>query len=82
MEFMREIGIYQKDGAKLIGSVPIDIAKTKLIEIFSIDTEEDPNALKVYNISEEQYLQLSVLVPALLSYKFDNVEMFCESFQA
>lgn len=82
MEFIREIGIYQKESEKMIDSISINIDTAKLIEIFNVDLNDDPNVFKIYNIDKKQYLEISKLVPEILKFNFEDVEMFYECFQS
>lgn len=81
MTVSREIGIYQKDGDELIDNFQINLSINRLIEIFNIDIEDDPNVYKEYDINENEYLQLKELVPELSKYDFNHVFMSYECYQ-
>lgn len=81
MNVSREIGIYQKNGDKLLANFQINISLNKLIEIFEIDSNDDPEMFKEYNIDYHIYLQLKELVPELLKFDFNDVFMSYECYQ-
>ncbi len=82
MKVSREIAIYQKKDEKYIESFEIDLSVDKLVNILSVDTDEDPNVFMVYDINKEQYTQIQKIIPSLKEIDFDNGELFYECFQA
>ncbi len=81
MKLKREIAIYQKDGDKYIDSFEINLPIEKLVNILNVDLEDDPEIYNVYEIDENQYLQLKELVPELSKINFHKVAMFYECCQ-
>lgn len=82
MKIIRELGVYQRNGEKFITSIPLDINKLELIRILKVDIKTDPDVLKIYGIDNKRYFEFSKLVPNLLKYNLEDVEIFYECFQA
>jgi len=82
MNLSREICIYEKEGDKLLASIPINnIELSRLINILNINEKDDPYVCKIYHLSKSQLEKLSKYIPELLKYNFENFSFYFECFQ-
>lgn len=81
MDVLREINIYEKIGSALIKSFQVNIELNQLIKILDIDLEEDPFVYKVYNISEDEFIQFTLYIPTLSQYDFEEFSFYYECYK-
>lgn len=81
MKIIREIAFYEKTGETHIESFSINIPLAKLISILDVDIEDDPEVYKIYEINENQFLELQKFVPELKRIDFEKIDVFYECFK-
>lgn len=80
MKIERSIAVYEKEEDSLIEDIVIDLSVAFLIDLFKVDTNDDPDFYKVYPIHKDHFHELKVLVPELSKFDFDTVKMYIECF--
>lgn len=80
MNIERFIAVYDKDNDSLLEDIKIDLATDVLIDLLNIDRNDDPDAYKVYHLTEAQFGNFKSMIPALEDVVFDQVEIYLECF--
>ena len=80
MNVERFIAVYDKDNDSLLEDIKIDLATDVLIDLLNIDRNDDPDAYKVYHLTEAQFERTAVFDGAPISVR-GLVHMLCSHDQ-
>ena len=80
MNIERFIAVYDKDNDAMLEDIKIDFSTEVLIDLLNIDKNDDPDAHKVYRLTEAQFVKFKSLLPALEQVVFDQVDVYLECF--
>ena len=80
MNIERFIAVYDKENDAMLEDIKIDFSTEVLIDLLNIDKNDDPDAHKVYRLTEAQFVKFKSLLPALEQVVFDQVDVYLECF--
>lgn len=71
------LAVYNKVDDHLLQDYNVDQVKGRVQKILRLKGED---CLKIHHITEDQFLALSKLVPALLDLEYNTIELYYECF--